>query len=83
MTTPFLINIINFKQFLSNSNIFKIGFLAFSMISLSNKTPSYFLHVTKNYQIKRTVDDKFKKDFNNQIVFDDKIPKWNYLIKAN
>jgi len=37
---------------------------------------------TKNYQIKRTVVDKFKKDFNNQIVFDDKIPKWNYLIKT-
>ena len=37
---------------------------------------------TKEYQIKRTVDDKFKTDFNNQIIFDDKIPKWNYLIKS-
>ena len=38
---------------------------------------------TKEYRIKRTVDDKFKNDFNNQIIFDEKIPKWNYLIKAN
>ena len=38
---------------------------------------------TKIYQIKRTVDEKFKTDFNNQIVFDNKIPKWNYLIKAS
>jgi hypothetical protein len=37
---------------------------------------------TKNYLTKRTVDAQFKNDFNNQIVFDDKIPKWNYLIKA-
>jgi hypothetical protein len=37
---------------------------------------------TKEYQIKRKVDEQFKTDFNNQIVFDDKIPKWNYLIKS-
>jgi hypothetical protein len=37
---------------------------------------------TKEYQIKRTVDNKFKTDFNNQIIFDEKIPKWNYLIKS-
>ena len=37
---------------------------------------------SKDYQIKRLVDQQFKTDFNNQIVFDDKIPKWNYLIKS-
>ena len=38
---------------------------------------------TKEYPIKRTVDQDFKVNFNNQIIFDDKIPKWNYLIKPN
>jgi len=37
---------------------------------------------TNNYLTKRTVDAQFKSDFNNQIVFDDKIPKWNYLVKT-
>lgn len=36
---------------------------------------------TKEYQIKRPVDENFKTNFNNQITFDDEIPKWNYLIK--
>ncbi len=36
---------------------------------------------TKKYLTKRSVTAQFKKDFNNQILFDDKIPKWNYLIK--
>jgi hypothetical protein len=35
---------------------------------------------TKEYRIKRTVDNNFKTNLNNQITFDDKIPKWNYLI---
>lgn len=35
----------------------------------------------KEYQIKRPVDESFKTNFNNQITFDDEIPKWNYLIK--
>lgn len=35
----------------------------------------------KEYQIKRPVVENFKTNFNNQITFDDKIPKWNYLIK--
>jgi hypothetical protein len=35
----------------------------------------------KTYLNKRTVDEKFKSNFNNQIVFDDKLPRWNYLIK--
>ncbi len=37
----------------------------------------------KKYPIKRTVDENFKANYNNQIIFDDKIPKWNYLIKPN
>ncbi len=36
---------------------------------------------TKKYLTKRTVTAQFKNDFNNQIIFDDKIPKWNYLSK--
>jgi hypothetical protein len=35
----------------------------------------------KQYPIKRPVDENFKSSYNNQILFDDKIPKWNYLIK--
>lgn len=35
----------------------------------------------KEYQIKREVDGQFKTKYNGQIIFDDKIPKWNYLIK--
>lgn len=30
---------------------------------------------------KRYVEKDFKYDFNKQIIFDDKLPKWNYLIK--
>ena len=37
----------------------------------------------KEYHIKRPVDSDFKINLNNQITFDDKIPKWNYLIKPN
>jgi hypothetical protein len=36
----------------------------------------------KIYLTKRTVEHSFRKNFNNQIVFDDKLPKWNYLIKT-
>jgi hypothetical protein len=36
---------------------------------------------TKEYQIKWPVDENFKINFNNQITFDDEIPRWNYLIK--
>ena len=36
---------------------------------------------TKQYLINRKVSAEFKTNLNNQIVFDDKIPKWNYLIK--
>lgn len=35
----------------------------------------------KIYLNKRTVDINFKNNFNNQILFDNKLPKWNYLIK--
>ena len=35
----------------------------------------------KIYQTKIPVEQSFKDDFNNQITFDDKLPKWNYLIK--
>jgi hypothetical protein len=44
-------------------------------------TVSSFIN-TKEYQIKRPVDDLFKACLNHQITFDDKIPKWNYLIRA-
>jgi hypothetical protein len=37
---------------------------------------------SKSYQTKRTVDENFKNNLEKYIVFDDKIPKWNYLIKA-
>lgn len=35
----------------------------------------------KTYMNKRYVEQDFKNNFNNQIIFDDKLPKWNYLIK--
>lgn len=35
----------------------------------------------KQYQINRTVDEAFKTNLNNQIIFDDKMAKWNYLIQ--
>jgi hypothetical protein len=38
---------------------------------------------SKKYQIKRPVDMDFKNNFNNQITFDDQIPKWNYLIRPS
>jgi hypothetical protein len=45
-------------------------------------TVSSFIN-NKEYHIKRPVDSDFKINLNNQITFDDKIPKWNYLIKPN
>ncbi len=45
-------------------------------------TVSSFIN-TKEYQIKRPVDNQFKITLNNQITFDDKIPKWNYLIRPD
>jgi len=35
----------------------------------------------KNYATKRPLDQNFKKDMGRFITFDEKIPKWNYLIK--
>jgi hypothetical protein len=35
----------------------------------------------KTYMKKRCVEQDFKNNFNNQIIFDDKLPKGNYLIK--
>lgn len=32
----------------------------------------------KKYMNKRYVEQDFKNDFNNQIIFDDKLPKWNF-----
>lgn len=37
--------------------------------------------IDKIYLNKRTVDEDFRNGYNNQITFDDKLPKWNYLIK--
>ena len=61
---------IQFVKELTDETTTSTGLLVYSNIN------------TKHYQIKRTVDDKFKTDFNNQIVFDDIMPKWNYLIKT-
>jgi hypothetical protein len=61
---------IQFVKELTDETATSTGLLVYSNIN------------TKHYQIKRTVNDKFKTDFNNQIVFDDKMPKWNYLIKT-
>jgi len=36
---------------------------------------------TKQYYCNRQVAENFKTNLNNQVMFDDKIPKWNYLIK--
>jgi hypothetical protein len=35
----------------------------------------------KTYATKRPLDHNFKKDMGRYITFDEKIPKWNYLIK--
>jgi hypothetical protein len=35
----------------------------------------------KDYQIKQQVNDDSKAKLNNQIIFDGKISRWNYLIK--
>jgi len=35
----------------------------------------------KTYATKRPLDLNFKNDMGRYITFDDKIPKWNYLIK--
>ncbi len=40
-------------------------------------------HLSKKYQIKRSVDVDFKNNFNDQIAFDEQIPKWNYLIRPS
>lgn len=37
---------------------------------------------TKTYQTKREVRPEFKDNIENYIRFDDKCPKWNYLVKA-
>jgi hypothetical protein len=35
----------------------------------------------KTYATKRPLDHNFKNDMGRYITFDEKIPKWNYLIK--
>jgi hypothetical protein len=36
---------------------------------------------TKKYHIKRPVNDEFEANLDKYILFDDKLPKWNYLIR--
>lgn len=48
--------------------------------STSTGLKVYSVANNKQYQINRTVEEEFKK-INNQIIFDDQLPKWNYLIK--
>ena len=36
----------------------------------------------KQYLTKREVSQKFRDNIENYIIFDDKRPKWNYLIKG-
>jgi hypothetical protein len=38
---------------------------------------------TKEYQIKRPVNDEFKANLDKYILFDDKLPKWSYLIRPS
>jgi hypothetical protein len=61
---------IQFVKELTDDTTTSTGLIVYSSINI------------QNYPSKRRVDDKFKTDFNHQIVFDDKIPKWNYLIKT-
>ena len=45
---------------------------------------SVFSHInTKKYLLKRQVNDVFKTNLDNYILFDDKLPKWNYLIRPS
>ncbi|MFA7494425.1 MAG: ISAzo13 family transposase [Proteiniphilum sp.] len=37
----------------------------------------------KTYQTGRKVTDDFKENINKHIIFDDQIPKWNYLVTQN
>jgi len=61
---------IQFVKELTDDTTTRTGLMVYSHIN------------TKKYLTKRTVDTQFKNDFNNQIIFDDNIPKWNYLIKT-
>lgn len=62
---------IDFVKQLTNTTSTKTGL---SVIATINN---------KIYQTKRPVDDDFKANLDHFITFDDKIPKWNYLIKPN
>lgn len=37
---------------------------------------------SKTYEIKRSIEPTYESDKSKMIVFDDKLPKWNYLVKA-
>jgi len=37
---------------------------------------------SKNHETNRPVDSTFESDKSKMIIFDDKLPKWNYLVKA-
>lgn len=36
----------------------------------------------KSYETKRPIESTFESDKQNYIIFDDCLPKWNYLVKA-
>jgi hypothetical protein len=38
---------------------------------------------TKEYPIKRLVNDEFKANLDKYILFDNNLPKWNYLIRPS
>jgi len=38
---------------------------------------------TKTYEIQRPIDESYDKELKNRVVFQEKLPKWNYLVKRS
>lgn len=36
---------------------------------------------TKTYDIQRPIDESYEKDLKHRIIFQENLPKWNYLVK--
>ena len=49
----------------------------------TSKGLTVYAHINnKSYETNRHVDDTFESDKQKYIIFDDCLPKWNYLVKA-
>ena len=61
-------------------SFFQLSVFTFSKVSTSKGLTVHNIN-TKTYDIQRLVDESYEKDLKHRIIFQENLPKWNYLVK--